>query len=51
MAIANRVARSVFKVLAGESYREIGYMRAESDVKKINALVAKLRLLGARCQS
>lgn len=47
MAIANRVARSVFKVLAGEVYREIGYMRAESDIKKINTLVAKLRLLGA----
>ena len=47
VAIANRVARSVYKVLAGESYKELGYMRVDNDAKKINALVAKLRLLGA----
>ena len=47
MAIANRVARSMFKVLAGECYKELGYMRADDDVKKINSLVAKLRLIGA----
>lgn len=46
VAIANRIARAVFKVLGGEVFRDIGYARAEEDQMKINKLLSQLRLLG-----
>lgn len=46
MAIANRLARSVFKVLAGDKYKEIGYMRGDPHERKVRELVNKLKALG-----
>jgi len=46
VAIANRVARSVFIVLAGTSYKELGYERAKTNEGKIKVLVKQLKNLG-----
>ena len=46
VAIANRLARSIFKVLGGECYKEIGYMRGDPRQGQIEKLVKKLRALG-----
>ena len=51
VAIANRVARAVYKVIAGDSYIELGYRRVVSDQRKINSLVTKLKLLGVKVRS
>lgn len=45
VAIANRVARGVYKVLAGDRYKELGYRRAD-DNKKVQSLISQLKLLG-----
>jgi hypothetical protein len=46
VAIANRLARSIYKVLGGECYKEIGYMRGDPREHNIDKLVKKLRALG-----
>ena len=46
MAIANRIARSVYKILGGESYKELGYKRAEGSEKRIKNLLNQLKSLG-----
>ncbi len=46
VAIANRIARAVYKVLAGEKYRELGYKRAMDHEKKIQGLINQLKALG-----
>ena len=46
VAIANRMARSIYKILAGDSYKEIGYMRGDPHEVKVKALVNQLRALG-----
>jgi hypothetical protein len=46
VAISNRIARVVFKVLGGSSYKDLGYMRGDPVEKQIENLVRKLRSLG-----
>lgn len=46
VAIANRIARAVYKVLAGDRYKEIGYARAIDHESKIKSLVNQLKALG-----
>lgn len=46
VAIANRLARCIYKVLAGKKYREIGYARAQEHEDKIRILVNQLKALG-----
>ena len=46
MAIANRLARAIYKVLGGESYKDLGYMRGDPVEKQIEGLVRKLKSLG-----
>ena len=48
VAIANRIARSVYKVLGGESYRELGYARANSSEAKTKNLLNQLKNLGLK---
>ncbi len=46
MALANRIARSIYKVMAGDKYKEIGYMRGDPHEAKVRELVSKLKALG-----
>ena len=46
VAIANRMARAIYKILAGDKYKDIGYMRGDPQEQKIKELVNKLRALG-----
>lgn len=46
VAIANKLARVVYKIIAGDSYRELGYMRANPNQDKILKLVSQLKNLG-----
>jgi hypothetical protein len=46
VAIANRIARTIYLVLGGKEYRELGYMRAEPHELKIKRLVNQLKALG-----
>lgn len=46
VAIANRIARTVYKVLAGDRYRELGYGRAIEHEVKIKTLINQLKALG-----
>ena len=46
MAIANRLARAIFKILGGENYKDLGYMRGNPDEEKIKGLVMQLKNLG-----
>ena len=46
VAIANRIARAVFKILAGDNYKEIGYCRAVEHEDKIRILINQLKALG-----
>lgn len=48
MAIANRLARSIYKVLAGDSYKELGYLRGDPKEDQIKRLVMQLRHLGVQ---
>ena len=47
VAIANRIARAIYKILCGEKYKELGYMRGDPHEEKIKKLVAQLKALGA----
>jgi len=46
VAIANRIARTIYKVLGGKSYKDIGYMRGDPREGQIEKLVRKLKALG-----
>lgn len=46
MAIANRIARAVYKILAGAKYKELGYGRAIEHEVKIKTLINQLKALG-----
>jgi hypothetical protein len=46
VAIANRIARSVYKVMAGANYKELGYCRAIEHEDKIRILINQLKALG-----
>lgn len=46
MAIANRLARSIYKVLGGENYKDLGYMRGDPLEKQVEILVRKIKKLG-----
>ncbi len=46
IAIANRLARVIFKILGGENYKDLGYMRGNPNEEKIKTLVQQLRNLG-----
>lgn len=46
VAIANRIARAIYKIIAGDRYREIGYGKAADHEIKIKTLVNQLRAMG-----
>ncbi len=46
VALANRIARAVYKILCGDSYREIGYMRGDPHETKVKHLVGQLKAMG-----
>jgi len=46
VAIANRIARVVYKILLGNKYKEIGYARAMDDKREIERLISRLQILG-----
>ena len=46
VAIANRLARAIYKVLGGANYKDLGYMRGDPLGKQVELLVRKLRKLG-----
>lgn len=48
MAIANRIARAIYKIIAGDSYKEIGYGKAADHEIKIKTLVNQLRAMGVQ---
>lgn len=50
MAIANRMARTIFFILGGRSYKDIGYMRGDPREAQIDKLVRKLKALGVDIQ-
>lgn len=46
VAIANRVARSIYIVMGGEPYKNLGYLRGDPREKQIETYVRKLKALG-----
>ena len=46
MGIANRLARAVYKVMDGATYKDLGYKRGDPAEKQIEQLVRKLKSLG-----
>jgi hypothetical protein len=46
VAIANRLARTIYKVLGGAPFKDIGYMRGDPHEEKVRRLVAELKNLG-----
>ena len=48
MAIANRIARAIYKVLAGDSYKERGYGKGDPREQKIKSLVSQLKAMGVK---
>jgi len=46
VAIANRLARAIYKVLGGATYKDIGYARGDPHEAKIRHLVGQLRAMG-----
>ncbi|MBX7232130.1 MAG: hypothetical protein K1X29_08605 [Bdellovibrionales bacterium] len=45
-AIANRIARSVYKILCGGNYKEIWYNRGDSHEAQVRKHVSALKALG-----
>jgi hypothetical protein len=50
VAIANRLARGIYKILCGDRYKELGYKRGDPHEQKIKHLVNQLRALGVNIQ-
>ena len=46
MAVANRIARAIYKIIAGDRYKEMGYMRGDPKEHKIKLLIKQLKNLG-----
>lgn len=46
VAIANRMARAIYKVLGGAEFKDIGYMRGDPHEQQVRRLVAQLKNLG-----
>ncbi len=46
MAIANRIARVIYKVMGGTEYKDLGYMRGDPREDQIKKLVKQLKILG-----
>ena len=46
VAIANRMARAIYKILGGAEFKDIGYRRASENEDKIKILVNQLKALG-----
>ena len=47
VAIANRMARSVYKVLGGENYKELGYARGNPrNERRVKQVIAQLKNMG-----
>ena len=46
VAIANRIARAIYKVLGGAPFKDIGYMRGDPHEQQVRRLVAQLKALG-----
>lgn len=46
MAVANRIARAIYKIIAGDKYKELGYMRGDPKEHKIKLLIKQLKHLG-----
>lgn len=46
VAIANRIARAIYKIIAGDKYKELGYMRGDPKEHKIKLLIRQLKNLG-----
>lgn len=46
VAIANRIARAVYKILSGDKYKDIGYKRGDPHEQKIGMLIGQLKALG-----
>ena len=46
VAIANRIARAIYKILSGDRYKELGYGRAKEHEDKVRILINQLKALG-----
>lgn len=46
VAIANRIARVIYKTISGDQYKDIGYRRGDPHETKVRVLVNKLKALG-----
>ncbi len=46
VAIANKMARAIYKVLGGAVFKDIGYMRGDPHEEQVRRLVAQLKNLG-----
>lgn len=46
VAIANRLARAIYKVLGGNEFKDIGYKRGDPHEDRIRKLIAELKSLG-----
>lgn len=46
VALANRLARAIYKIMMGDQYKEIGYMRGDPHENKIRGLISQLKALG-----
>ena len=46
MAIANRLARAIYKILGGSEFKDIGYQRGDPHEHQVRRLVAQLKNLG-----
>jgi len=46
--VANRLARAIYKIIAGDKYKELGYMRGDPKEHKIKLLIKQLKNLGVQ---
>ncbi len=46
VAIANRLARTIYKILCGATYKDLGYMRADPVEQQVHRLIRQLKNLG-----
>lgn len=46
VGIANRLARTIYKVLGGAEFKDLGYKRGDPHEDRIKKLIAELKSLG-----
>lgn len=46
VAIANRLARAIYKVLGGNQFKDLGYKRGDPHEERIKKLISELKSLG-----